>query len=275
MAVAKISVSKAWDQTTAFIGRERRLVSPVVLALVFLPTLLFRVFAPQPSFAEMMAGNYPAWLPWLSYGLLFVQLIGGASLILMALGSRDAVGGTIIAGFFRAVVIVLAMLIGSLLAVPILVVLMIVGGIGGGLPTDPSAISPSFLLIALVVCVAFVLLVLRMILFIPAAVAERVGPWAALRRGWQLGRGNGGRLIATMLLLFIGAMVLNYAATAVVGTAARLALGSDQGTSIGGILVALIVAAIGSAIFLVQYVLLANLYQQAASGAPATGAPAA
>lgn len=272
--MAKISVSRAWDQSTSFIGRERRLVSPVVLALVFLPTLLFRVFAPQPSFADMMAGNYPAWLPWLSYGLLFVQLIGGASLILMALGSRDAVGGTIATGFKRAIVIVLAMLLGGLLAVPILIVLMVIAGIGGGIPTDPSALPPGFMLIAVIVCLLFVLLVLRMILFVPAAAAERVGPWRALRRGWQLGRGNGGRLIATMLLLFIGAMVLNYAATAVVGTAARLALGSDQGTTLGGILVALVAAALGSAVFVVQYVLLANLYRQAVGDQPAAAAAA-
>ena len=148
--MARISVSKAWDETKAFITRERRLVSPVVLALVFLPTLLFRVFAPQPSMAEMMAGNYPAWLPWLSYGLLFVQLIGGAALILMALGSRDAVGSTIATGFKRAVMVVLATLLGALLLTPVLIVMLIIGGLAGGMPTNPAAIPPGFMAIVAV-----------------------------------------------------------------------------------------------------------------------------
>lgn len=264
--MATISVSKAWDETTAFIKRERRLVSPVVLALVFLPTLLFRVFAPQPTLPELMAGNYPAWLLWVSYGLFFVQLVGGAALILMALGSREAVGATIATGFKRAVMVVLATLLGALIATPILIVLLIVAGVAGGLPTDPTGLPPGLMVIIGVFCLLFALLVLRVILFIPAAVAEPIGPWAALKRGWELGRGNGGRLIATMVLLFLGAMVVNYAATAVVGSAARLVLGSNQGPSLGGILVALVVAALGAAVFLVQYVLLANLYRQAASG---------
>lgn len=265
--MGKISVSKAWDETTAFIGRERRLVSPVVLALVFLPTLVFRVFAPQPSLPELMAGHYPWYLPWLSYGLLFVQLVGGAALILLALGSREAVGGTIVTGFKRAIVIVLAMLLGALLMTPVMIVLLITAGLTGGMPTNPNAIPPGFMAMIAVFCLLLLLLVLRVILLIPATAAERIGPWAALRRGWQLGRGNGGRLIATMVLLFIGAMVLNYAATAVVGTIARVALGSNQGATLGGVLVALVVAALGSAVFVVQYVLLAFLYRQAASEA--------
>lgn len=265
--MARVSVSKAWDETKDFIVRERRLVSPVVLALVFLPTLLFRVFAPQPSMAEMMAGNYPAWLPWLSYGLLFVQLVGGAALILMALGSRDPVGATIVSGFKRAIVVVLAALLAALLATPVMIVMLIIAGLAGTMPTNPNSIPPGFMAIVGLLSILLGLVVLRMILFIPAAAAEPIGPWAALKRGWGLGRGNGGRLIVTMVLLFIGAMAVNYAATAVVGSLAQLVMGSSQGATLGGILVALVVAALGAAVFLVQYVLLANLYRQAIADA--------
>lgn len=267
--VASISVSKAWEETGAFIKRERRLVGPLVLALVFLPTLVFRMFAPPMSMDQMMAGTYPAYLPWLSYGLLFIQLIAGASLILMALGSSDAVGTSIAAGFKRAIVVVLATLLGALIATPILVVVLVIASISGGMPTNPAAMPPGFMLIVGLITIAFLLLALRIILYVPAAVAEPIGPWVALKRGWALGRGNGGRLIATMLLLLIGAAVLSFAATAVVGSVTQLALGSNQGATLGGMLVGLVAAAIGAAVFVVQYVMLANLYRQAIISAPA------
>lgn len=267
--MASISVSKAWDDTGAFIQRERRLVGPVVLALVFLPTVVFRVFAPPMNMTDMMAGNYPPYLPWLSYGLLFIQLIGGASIVLMALGSRDPVGSSIVTGFKRAVVVVLACLLGALVATPILVVVLIIASIAGGIPTNPAAMPPGFIMIVGLMSFILLLLALRIILFVPAAVAEPIGPWAALKRGWVLGRSNGGRLIATLLLLLIGAMVLNFAVTAVVGSFAQLVLGDNQGATLGGILVALVVAAIGAVVFVVQYVMLANLYRQAVSSSPA------
>ena len=266
--MASISVSKAWDETGAFIKRERRLVGPVVLALVFLPTLVFRVFAPPMNMTEMMAGTYPAYLPWLSYGLLFIQLIGGASLVLMALGSRDPVGSSIVTGFKRAIVVVLATLLGALIATPIMVVMLVIASIAGGIPTNPAAMPPGFIMIVGLMTIALLLLALRVILYMPAAVAEPIGPWAALKRGWVLGRGNGGRLIATMLLLLIGAAVLSFAATAVVGSVTQLVLGSNQGPTLGGILVGLVAAAIGAAVFVVQYVMLANLYRQAVSNTP-------
>ena len=266
--VASISVSKSWEETGAFIKREQRLIGPVVLALAFLPTLVFRVFAPRVNMTDMMAGNYPAYLPWLSYGLMFIQLIGGASLVLMALGPRDPVGTLIVTGFKRAVVVVLATLLGALIATPILVVVLVVASIVGGIPTSPAAMPPGFVMIVGLLTIALLLLALRVILYMPAAVAEPIGPWVALKRGWVLGRGNGSRLIATMLLLLIGAAVLSFAVTAVVGSVTQLVLGSNQGPTLGGILVGLVAAAIGAAVFVVQYVMLANLYRQAVNNNP-------
>lgn len=267
--MAKISVTKAWDEAKAVIVRERSLIMPVALALVFLPALLFRVFAPPIGLKDLMAGDYPASVPLLSYLLIFIQLVAGAAVTLLALGSSESVGATIATGFRRAVVIVLALLIGALAVTPVLFIALIIIGMVGGVPADPKAIPPGFLFaVSMVFLLAFAVL-FRAILFLPAAAVEAIGPWAALKRGWQLGRGSGGRLIATMGMLFVGSLALNQAAQSVVGSLAMLTLGASSGPTLGGILVALVVASIGTGLFVIQYVLLATLYRQAVAANPA------
>ena len=260
--MAKLLVGRAWEDSLAFISRERRLIVPVMLAFVLLPTVVMRTLVPEVAdVSAVLSGRVPPWAPLLSYILLFVQFVGASTVILLALQRKGSLGGLIVTAARRTVVIFLAFLLLGLIVTPVAIVLALVLGSDAaaqGVVTPGMARAVSFF----VLC--FLLLVLRLFLLIPAIVAEPIGPWAGLRRGWQLGRGNGAKLIGTFLLLLTAGMLVNYAVGITIGSAAQVAFGSASGPTLGGIILSLCVALVTVAVQIVQNSMLAMLYRQAA-----------
>jgi hypothetical protein len=263
-----VSINRAWDETRDFLVRNRKLVTPVLLTFVLLPTVAFRLFTPPLGSAE--AASAPSLL--LIYLVLFVELVGGLTLILLATGARGSIGQTIGQSLRRSLTVILAFILFGLLILPLMMLFAFLAVPGGGLPTNPAAIPPKFMLAVLAGVAVAMLLFFRISLFMPAAAIEKIGPWRALRRGWELGRGIGGKLIATFLALFVASFVISLAVQWVFGAIAQLALGGDSGLTPGSLLVAVAVGLVASAFLAIQAVMSARIYAQVA-GAGSVSVP--
>lgn len=263
-----VSISKAWDETRDFLVRERKLVTPVLLTFVLLPTVAFRLFTPPLGSTEAASG--PALL--LIYVVLFVELIGGLTLIQLAAGSKAPLGQSIGHALRRSLTVIGAFILFGLLLLPVITLIAIIAIPGGELPTNPAAIPPKFAAAVLAGIVVAMLLFFRISLFLPAAALEKVGPWRALKRGWQLGRGIGGKLVATFFALFVASFIVSIAVQWVFGAIAQLGLGGDTGLTAGSLLVAVAVGLVASAFLAIQAVMSARIYAQVA-GAPNLSVP--
>ncbi|WP_118856958.1 hypothetical protein [Sphingomonas mesophila] len=257
-----VSISRAWDETRDFLVRERRLVAPVALTFVLLPTVAFRLFTPPMGSAE--AAQSPALL--LLYVVLFVELIGGMALIMLASGARGPLGQTLGAAFKRALVAVASFILFGLLLLPLMLVFALLALGGGEVPTNPAMISPKFALAVMSAVVVAMLIFFRVSLFLPAAALEKVGPWGALKRGWQLGKGIGLKLTAMFMALFLVSLVVSLVVQWVFGAIAQLGLGGDSGLTAGSLLVAVAVGLVASVFLSIQAVMSARIYAQAAGG---------
>lgn len=262
-----VSINRAWDETRAFLIAERRLVTPILLTFVLLPTVAFRLFSPPLGSAEATS---PAAL-LLIYAVLFVELIGGVTLILLATGARASIGQTIASAFRRTLVIIVAFVLFGLLILPLMMVFALLAVPGGGLPANPAQMSPKFAAAITAGVIVAMLLFFRLAMFIPAAALEKVGPWQALKRGWRLGRGIWGKLIATFLALFLASFVVSLVVQWLFGAIAQLALGGDSGLTAGSLLVAVAVGLVAAVFLAIQAVMSARIYAQAAGVAGGGG----
>ena len=261
-----VSINRAWDETRDFLVRERKLVTPVLLTFVLLPTVAFRLFTPPLGSAEAASASSLL----LIYVVLFVELIGGLTLILLATGARGSIGQTIGHALRRSPTVIFAFILFGLMILPLMMLFAFLAVPGGDMPTNPAAIPPKFAAAVLAGVVVAMLLFFRISLFLPAAAIEKIGPWRALRRGWALGRGIGGKLIATFLALFAASFVISLAVQWVFGAIAQLALGGDSGLTAGSLLVAVAVGLVAAAFLAIQAVMSARIYAQVAGAGSVT-----
>lgn len=268
----KLSIGKAWEETSAFLGREARLVAPVALATFALPAILV-------NWAS--AGGDPA----NSSGLLMVivllaVLIGQMTIILLVNGWQGSIGeamGTAI----RRLPVLLAALVMMFLP------LMLIGGIalgvvlvGAGI-SDPATVAPETLVklpgvawIFLLIVLAALFLGVRMFQASAVAVSEKVGPIALIKRSWGLTRGAFWRLLALFVLLTLIGIILSAATTAVVGTLATLAAGEPRPFNTSALLIALATGLIGAMVSTVSAMMVGRVYAQlAAPAAPEATVP--
>lgn len=261
--MAKVSVGRAWEDTKAFLSGERRLVVPVALALVTLPLATFRLVAPAVNdLKALLAGDVPAWALVMLYAVLFVELVGLATLIRLAIGKAESLGTTLAVAIPRTVMMLIALAL-LILAFGLFLTIALIPFAGGAAATAPGAIPPGLARVSLLVTVAMFLFLFRLILLIPAAAVERGGPLALIKRGWQLGKGNGLRLVATMGLVLVASIIANMALVMIVGLIAKLALGSVSGPTLGGLLIALASGLLSALVVAIQAGLLASFYRQA------------
>jgi hypothetical protein len=257
----RLSISKAWEETSAFVSRETRLLVPIALALLFLPGVLAGLAAPMKR-SDVPSGGFLLLL----CAELLIGVIGQIAIARLALGHREPVGEAI-----RHAAIRLPALIGSvfLIAVPLTFVILIVGGgaaamakAGGGNPV--LAILVTLLLAVLIV--ATLILALRCLLNTAIAAVETGGPVRLLKRGFALTRGHVLKLLGAALLLAIGGGVAIVALTSITGLGVRLALGDPEPWTVAALLLA-VVGAAAQAVFSVLFtVFFARVYAQLAAG---------
>lgn len=82
----------------------------------------------------------------------------------------------------------------------------------------------TYILVVLITIPGFILLILpgiwlsvKLCMAFPAVVFERAGPFKAIGRSWRLTRGNWWRVFGTLVVVFLIALVVNFALTAVLG----------------------------------------------------------
>jgi len=261
-----LSIGKAWEETSAFLGREARLVAPVALATFALPSVLADWAYPGAS-----AGGSAGWL--LIFVLLAV-LVGQMTIVLLVNGWRDSIGEAMIKAVRR-----LPTLIGALLIAFLPVLLVAIVGFGASLTsagiTDPAQLTPATIArlpnivwLLLFLFLFFIIAGVRLFPISAIAASEPIGPVALLRRSWTLTKGVFGRVLVLVLLLGIVAVVLDSAVTIVVGSIAALAAGEPRAFNLSALIVALASGLVGALVSTVSAAMVGRVYAQLADGAP-------
>jgi hypothetical protein len=253
----RLSISKAWDETKAIVGKDGQLLLSVALALIVFPQVIMAVvglpFEPHASRLSMPV-----------YAI--VVLIGLAAQIAMnrlAIGPSVAVGTAIQRGFVRLIPLVLA-LVAIILALGLILLLIITVLGAAGLMAQPPAGQPppGSLIAVMIVLVALSFAICQ--LFIPIAAAESGGPIAMISRSWRLARGAYLRLLAFVIMVFIGLLVLGLADRFVIGSVIILALGQPYPGTVSALVLGLIGGIIQAAFTVLSAVMLARIYVQLA-----------
>lgn len=263
----KLSISRAWDETRTFLGREARLVAPVSLATFALPAVLAGWAWPgggRGSGANLML-----------IAVLLAVMVGQMTIVLLATGWGGSIGQAMLKAMRRV-----PTLIGSLLIVFLPIMLVTVIGFGVTLSsagiTEISQLTPDSIarlpnILWLLVLLTLVLIIAGVRLFPISAIAasEAGGPIALLRRSWTLTKGSFWRIFVLALLLAIVAVVLDRAVTAVVGSIAALAVGEARAFNLSALIVALAAGLVGALVSTVSATMVGRVYVQLTSGAPA------
>lgn len=258
----KLSIGKAWEETSAFLGREAKLVAPVALATFALPSILAKWAYPQGG----TGGG--AGLAMLL--VLVAVLIGQMTVILLVNGWRGSIGEAMGKAASR-----LPVLIGALIIVFLPIAIIATFAIGGALVgagiTDPAAVTPQalakmpgFLWIVILFGLLLIYLGVRMFPVSAIAASEPVGPIALLKRSWQITRGTFWRLLVLVILLGLIALVLDWTVTAVVGSIAALTAGEPKAFNTSALVVALASGLVGAMVSTVSAAMAGRVYAQLA-----------
>jgi hypothetical protein len=249
----KISLSRAWEESTGVLARDGRLFIAVALALFVLPGLIVNVCMP-----DIVPGQLPPGGPWVAVGLvaLLVSLVGQLATIRLAMEPHVAVGEAIMHGLKRLLPYIAAML---LWLVPLLLVCSVLYAVLEMKAANPP-VAVSLALIVLCIVLGFV--AVRMILASAVACAEDDGPLKILRRSWELSKGNWWRLFAFLLLFGVGALCLIYAVDSVVGLLVRMTLEDAGPRSLGGLIISIVSQLVSAALSVILFVMIARIYAQ-------------
>ena len=266
--MSKLSLSRAWEETTHVLAHEGRLLLPVALALFVLPGLLLNVSLP-----DVKADQLPEAGLWIAVAFIafLVSLIGQLAVIRLSIEPHVSVGEAIVHGAKRLLPYVLSVL---LWIVPLFLIGAALYGFLGPV-VDPSgsgelaggagaAIGASLALIAITLIGTF--LGIRLILSSAVASAENLGPTAIIRRSWALSRGNWWRLFVFLLLFVVAALCLILAVDSVATVVVRLFAADAGPRSLGGLIVSIVSQLVSAMLSVVFFVMLARLYAQRAEG---------
>jgi hypothetical protein len=265
----KLSLSQAWDETRAIAAREGGLLASVALALLVLPSTIAGAVNPGAMTSSVLPETKML-LMWLV--VLLIGTVGRLAVIRLALGPSTSVGDAIGHGLRRLLPAVAALMLFvlpvSVALTPFLLRVM----------QSPTAPPPGAALAMLVIVIAgFVLGVRLMLLVLPVAAAEPIGPIAILRRSWRLSSGNWWRLAVFVILFFLASAVVTSAVSYLVGIPAGLLSGPIAPMSVGALLLSVVLALAQAAFAVAFSVMLARIYAQlagpgeAAAGVPTSG----
>lgn len=253
--MSKLSLSRAWEETTQVLARDGRLFLAVALALFVLPGLIVDVSMPDSS-----PSSFPPAGPWIAIGIvaLLVSLIGQLAVIRLAMGPHIAVGEGIVHGARRLFPYVVAALIWI---VPVLVIGSVLYDLADVTAQHPSVAAA---LALIVLTVVGIYIGVRMMLTSAIASAENVGPFTILRRSWQLSGGNWWRLFVFLALFGIGALCLLWAIDSVAALLIRMVATDAGPRSLGGLALMIISQVVSALLSVVFFVMLARIYVQRA-----------
>lgn len=263
--MAKLSLSRAWEESRAVLQHDGKLLTIVALALIALPSTVQAMVTPQAPQGELPPPG--AWII-VALAALLIGIVGQLAIIRLAVGSHATVGDAINHGMRRAPAYFAAVFIWIL---PIAIAgAFLIESMRGAKPS--AAAATAFVVLML----AVIFFVVRLILMPPVASTESVGPIGILQRSWALTRGNWWRLFVFLLLFIIAAFCLVIATEAVVGTLVTLVFGTPEHMSVGALIIALATQLLISALSVVYFVMVARMYlqltgEEAVAGVPSSG----
>ena len=255
-----LSIGKAWEETSAFLGKEARLVAPVALAAFALPAIIAGWAYPGEA-----GGGGAGWLLVL---VLLAAMIGQMTIVLLVNGWRGSIGEAIIKAVRRLPALLGALMIAFLPVMLVAVVLFGASLTNAGI-TDPTALTPEMIAklpnigwLLLFVLLFLIIVGVRLFPISAIAASEPAGSINLLKRSWTLTKGVFWRLFVLALLLGILAVVLDLAVTAVVGSIAALAAGEPKAFNLSALLVALPAGLVGAMVSSVSATMIGRVYAQ-------------
>jgi len=268
--MATLSITQAWNETTAFLAREGRLVFPVAFLLVALPGLALQLAGPVAAPGEMPELGL-AWLLLLPVAIV-ASMIGTIAIAYLALRPGASVGEALQRGLRRFVFLLLATLLIGLAAMVVVVplTLLIVGGtaLAGG---DLESAAGSIVLLALILLVLGVALWVKLMLMTPVAAAEDAGPIRIIARSWGLTAGYFWKLLGFVLLLLIAVIVAMMVITMIAGILIALVAGPPEPNSLAFVLVGIVSAILQAIASAIIVTVTARIYAQLSGDAGEVG----
>ncbi len=226
-----VSIGTAWSEAAAFVAREKKLLAPLVLALMVVPVTISQLVQPIDPLDDADGLE-----PWMVIALLslLIGIIGQMVVSRLAMGSDRSLGATIGLALRRlpaaAGAYLLFFVLLGLVLVPLIVVMTVASG---GAPGQASGGVNALTLLMLF------MLVPRILLAPALAMDAPHGPWGLVKATWRATRGQYWRLLLFFLLFLVASLVFALAVSAVVGSLATLALGQPEPMSVARLLVAL------------------------------------
>ena len=230
----KFDSNRAWKEASEAIAANRDVLSAIAGVFILIPTLAFSLLFPQPqppagadpdAIMAQMQAFYVSALPW----LIPVAIVQGAGtmalLTLFTDRSRPTVGEAIRRGFASIIPYLLAQL---LLGIGI-------GIIGGALLALAALTGVNALVAVVLIAIGLGAIYTAVKTSLSSAVIAVEGernPVSALRRSWQLTRGNSGRIAMFYLLVAVAFIVVMMVVMALIGMLLALLLDGETATAV-------------------------------------------
>ena len=265
-----LSISKAWDETSAILRRDGKAVWTVALALIAMPFALMTLIAPSSpaTIEEAAAANQPSLLPLL---LTIVVLLATLAITAIALRPQTTVGGAIGDGARKLLPMLGAWLV---IWIPLFIGLTVLAMLVIGTSADPQAIQaslasgnwPGSLTLFIVLCVVIaVLLGVKLSLMTAVAVAETSNSLKIVSRSWKLTNGHLLKLLGFVILFAIVAIVMLTAVMFVVGGIVIALMSAPEPMSVSALMMGLLLGLCYAGLMTVYSVMVARIYAQLAS----------
>lgn len=254
--MARLSMSDIWDETRAFLARERALILPLGLATFGLALLLLALAAPAEAPAQAKPG---LWMLWFAPGFMLIT-VGYLAVSAIVLTPNISVGeslGVAIKRLPSAIALTFLMMGAMFILLTISVIFIGVVGSATGMTLERATVAA-----VVVALVPMFWLSIRLIIVWPLLVIHNAGPADAMRRSFALTAGNA-LPIAGILLLFGMIYLLTTGVAQIAGGSVFLLIGRAIGIpQLGHSIAAVLVAGVGGMLATVWTLFLALLYRR-------------
>ena len=262
--MARISMSDIWDETRAFLRREKGLLFPLGFATFGIALLLLELIAPGGTGGPARPGP---WMIWMLPGFLLFTIgyLGISALALLPnISVREALG--VAMARLPSAILLSIVLVGAMLLL-LVIATMIVGVIGRDLGWTMQRAAVASLIIALI---PLFWVATRLVALWPLVVDRRPGPMEAIGRSFALTTGHAGR-VAGILLLAGSIYLLITGVAQLAGGSVFVLLGRAVGRpELGHVLSVILVAAVGAMLATVWSVFVALLYRRLSASSNGT-----
>ena len=249
--MAKLSLSRAWDETRGVVARDGKLIAAVALAMFFLPGVVVGVVQPAAS-------PFPATVKEavIMIVVAVIALIGQLAIIRMALGARMTVGEALGHGARRVPAYLVA---GLIWAGPLIVAAFL---IGPEVWRAPQTATGGQAAAALLIMLALLIIGIRMMMTSSVASAEQAGPLEIVKRSWRLTSGNWWRLFALFCIFLLLMLVIMAAVGAVIGILGAVLFDPIEPMTVGALFVAACTQLVSAVLTTGLLIMLARIYAQ-------------